>query len=63
VRRRLHRKVGGILRCLRWFGFGFHDGFVGDLRTLGLETLEFLDGAAVEALGLGLVVQEQTAPF
>ena len=41
------------------FGFVRLDGFVRQLRTEFLETLEILDGAAVEALGLRLVAEQQ----
>ena len=42
--------------------FGFRiggDGFVWELGAEGLETVEILDGAAVEALGLGLIAEEE----
>jgi hypothetical protein len=38
---------------------GVHFGFVWDFVAEGFETLEFLDGAAVEALGLGLIAEEE----
>jgi hypothetical protein len=43
------------LKWLKRFGFGFQDRFVRGFRAHCSETLEFLKGAAVKALGLGLV--------
>ena len=40
-------------------GIGRHDGFVREVPSQSPEALEFLDGAAVETLGLGLIAEEQ----
>jgi len=42
-----------------FFGFGLNNGFVRQLVAEGAEALEFLDGAAVKTLGLGLVAEKQ----
>jgi hypothetical protein len=47
------------LKWLSRFGFGFQNRFVREFRAEGLEALEFLDGAAVKTLGLGLVAKEE----
>jgi hypothetical protein len=39
-------------------GIGRHDGFVLEVPSQSPEALEFLDGAAVEALGLRLIAEE-----
>jgi len=42
-----------------WFGLGLENGFVRQFFAEGFEALEVLDRAAVVALGLGLIAQEQ----
>ena len=45
-----------------WFDyieFGLDDGFVREFAAAGFEALEFLGGAAVETLGLGLIAEEE----
>jgi hypothetical protein len=43
----------------RWFKIGLGDGFVRQFFTEGFEAVEFLDGSAVVAFGLGLVTQQE----
>jgi hypothetical protein len=47
--------VSGFL----WFKIGLGDGFVWQFFTEGFEAVEFLDGAAVVALGLSLITQQE----
>ena len=47
------------VRVRVYFGFRAGNGFVRQFAAEGLEAVEFLDGAAVEALGLGLVAEEE----
>ena len=43
-----------------WYSFSFFHFFLFEFGAQGAETVEFLDSAAVEALGLGLVAQEES---
>jgi hypothetical protein len=42
-----------------WFEIGLWNGFVWQFSPEGFEAVEFLDGAAVVALGLGLIAQQE----
>ena len=44
---------------LVYFGLGVENGFVREIAAEGFEAVEFLDGAAVLALGLGLIAEEK----
>jgi hypothetical protein len=50
----------GRVKGFGFFGFRVHGGFVWHFFAEGLEAVEFLDGAAVLALGVGLIAQEES---
>ena len=43
----------------RWSGFGLDDGFVWEIAAEGFEAVKIFHGAAVQALGLGLIAKEE----
>ena len=50
---------GGRVSGFGWFEIGVDNGFVWQFFPEGFESFEFLDGAAVVTLGLGLIAEQE----